>query len=155
VKILVAVHALVVPHGIGDPVYMAFFTGNLFVLVLQPETGFGVVECLVPVEHMEGFNIMALGAGLPELVMMKVGMAIRAGCELDPGELLEFFAILQGNFVAFITCNGLMLALQLIFRPGMIEFHRRLEAFGTMTIGAGCAQGLLVVINMTGKAGRV
>jgi hypothetical protein len=101
---------------------------------------------------MERFVGMTFHTVLPELVLMRIGMAVRAVLKFDTGEFLEFLFIFNCNRMAFHTGNTLVHARQRILCIGMVEFHSRFEGIVGMAIGTCSGDRFLMVIGMAGKA---
>lgn len=147
-KILVAVRAAVVFDCHAIFVFMTGLAGNGFVTVLQRETCFGMIKVADSSDRMEGSFGMTLGAAGTEISFMRILMAIIAIGEGYPAELLEFFSVYLGDFMAGCTGNRLVHSFQRIPGLYMAEFCGWFESITGMAIGACLGKRSLVVIGM-------
>ena len=102
---------------------------------------------------MKSFLSVALEAGLSELILMGVLMAVCARSKLNSTELLEFFAIYHFNLMAFQAIDSFMLSFQLKSCRGVVEFRGALKRFRCVAIEACLRKCLMMIILVACKTG--
>jgi hypothetical protein len=133
---------------------MTGIAGDFLMPAFKFESCFIVIEVLDTFNDAEGLLSMALGAVLPEFVVVNIRVAGSAVIVPDPPELLEFLPVPGSSLMTSGTRHLLMLPGKLEFCLPVIEFSRGFESLQIVTIRAPGSKGLLVIIGMTCQARR-
>jgi hypothetical protein len=151
VVIIMTISTVIVFQWVCNIVFMTGSAGHRLMFTLQFKVGSGMIEIADTFYDVKGYFRMALTAFLPEFTLMDIGVTVGAIVMGDSRKFLENSFIFFGNRVALDARNRFMCSRQGIVCIGMIEFHRRLERFNSMTIGTGGPEGFLMVIGMAGQ----
>jgi hypothetical protein len=147
----VAIGAVCVSQRGGEAGLMAFLAGNGDMPAGKREICFRMVEAGYPFHRVKRLVGVALGTVGAEFVLVRIGMAVRAVLETDPCKFLEFQVVPGGYRMAFDAGDRLMHPGEGIFCPVVAELHGRFEGVVGVAFCAGCRDGLLVIIGVTGN----
>jgi hypothetical protein len=138
-------------HCIGKPCFMAFPAFNRLMLSFKPEIRPVMVEIVDRLDRGEPQFGVALGAVRPELVRMRILVAVCTGAEFNPLELLELLSVQGGKLVTAQAWYLLVFAGKPEGSPFMVELLCRFKGFEIMTVAAGGGKCLLVIIFVAGQ----